>query len=55
MMVDKKYYIMRVNNYILLQEIGSGKFSTVFKAADYKDRTKIYAIKSLRQIPENVS
>lgn len=46
---------MRVKNYLLLEEIGSGSFSTVFKAVNATDQSKVYAIKSMRDIPQNVT
>lgn len=39
---------MKVKNFLLVEEIGSGSFSTVFKAIDAKDPSKVYAIKSMR-------
>lgn len=46
---------MKVQNYLLMEEIGSGSFSTVYKAQDINDPSKIYAIKSMRDIPQNVA
>lgn len=46
---------MRVKNYLLVEEIGSGSFSTVFKAVSATDQSKVYAIKSMRDIPQNVT
>lgn len=45
---------MKVQNYLLTEEIGSGSFSTVYKAQDINDSNKVYAIKSMRDIPQNV-
>lgn len=38
---------MKVQNYRLIEEIGSGAFSTVYKAIDERDG-KFYAVKSMR-------
>jgi serine/threonine protein kinase len=46
---------MKVKNYLLTEEIGSGSFSTVYKAIDVADHNKVYAIKSMREIPQNVT
>lgn len=46
---------MKVQNYLLNEEIGSGSFSTVYKAVDINDQNKVYAIKSMREIPQNVT
>lgn len=45
---------MKVKNYLLVEEIGSGSFSTVYKAVDSTDSSKVFAIKSMRDIPQNV-
>jgi serine/threonine protein kinase len=45
---------MRVSNYILEEEVGSGAFSTVYKATLVKDKNQLFAIKCLKDIPENV-
>ena len=45
---------MKVKNYLLVEEIGSGSFSTVYKAVDCNDSNKVFAIKSMRDIPQNV-
>lgn len=45
---------MKVKNYLLVEQIGAGSFSTVFKACDVNDQNKIFAIKSMRDIPQNV-
>ena len=39
---------MKVKNFLLTEEIGSGSFSTVYKAVDFQDQSKVYAIKSMR-------
>ena len=44
---------MKVKNYLLVEEIGSGSFSTVYKAVDSTDSSKVFAIKSMRDIPQN--
>ena len=44
---------MKVQNYVLENEIGSGSFSTVYKALNKEDET-YYAIKSMREMPRNV-
>lgn len=46
---------MKVQNYLLNEEIGSGSFSTVYKAVDINNQSKVYAIKSMREIPQNVT
>lgn len=44
---------MKVQNYVLENEIGAGSFSTVYKAF-HKEEGKYYAIKSMREMPRNV-
>lgn len=42
---------MIVDKYVLTEEIGNGAFSTVFRAHDINDPARLYAIKSIKNIP----
>lgn len=44
---------MEVKKYRLLDEIGSGSYSTVFKAVDLETNEAV-AIKKMREMPRNV-
>lgn len=44
---------MLVNNYELLEDIGHGSFSTVYKA-QHTETKELYAIKMMREMPHNV-
>ena len=44
---------MLVNKYELLEEIGHGSFSTVYKAR-HIETNEFYAIKKMREMPHNV-
>ena len=44
---------MIVQDYELIEEIGSGSFSTVYKAQHVKTK-EFFAIKKMREMPHNV-
>lgn len=48
------YHTMKVQKYTLVDEVGSGSFSTVYKAIDTETK-ELCAIKSMREMQRNVS
>jgi len=47
---DKENKLLQIDNYRVVEKLGSGGFGIVYKVVDIRDSTKIYALKLLHNI-----